>query len=156
LYVQHLQMDHRLQARYAESDLVQDALLKALQHLPQFRGQSEAEFVRWLREIQNNVYRDRVEQELAQKRDVRRERALNVPIRNSSACFDRFIDRRLPPEQEAARREQFARVTAAIDELPEPQRMAIILREFNNCSVVEIAEQLHCTEKAVANLIYRA
>jgi len=156
LYVQHLQMDRRMQARLDASDLVQHALLKAHQYLGQFLGKTEAEFVCWLREIQNHVYLDRVRQEKAQKRDVRREQAVQDALRDSSACFDRFIARQLPPDREAAQREQLAQLAAAIEQLPDRQRMVIMLRLFNNCSIAEISEQMGCGEKAVANLYYRA
>jgi RNA polymerase sigma-70 factor (ECF subfamily) len=156
LYVQHLQTDRRLQARFDASDLVHDALLKAHEHLPQFRGRTEAEFVCWLREIQNNVYRDRVAQETAKKRDVRRERAVNDAIRDSSACFERFVDRQLSPDRAAVQREQIAQIAAAIEQLPDNQRLVVMLWDFNNCSIAEIAKQMNCTEKAAAGLLYRA
>src|SRR5947208_2205756 len=42
------------------SDLVQSALLKAIEALPQFRGQTDLEFAAWLRRILANKLAEKV------------------------------------------------------------------------------------------------
>jgi RNA polymerase sigma-70 factor, ECF subfamily len=55
LQVRQLQLDPRFQRRFDSSDLVQDAYENALAHFDQFRGQTEAELVKWLQVILANV-----------------------------------------------------------------------------------------------------
>src|SRR5262249_23733509 len=50
-----LQLDRRFQGKFDASDLVQQTLLEACRALPQFRGQTEAEFTAWLRQILAHV-----------------------------------------------------------------------------------------------------
>jgi RNA polymerase sigma-70 factor (ECF subfamily) len=53
-----LQLDPRVQRKLDSSDLVQQTLLKAHEKRDQFRGQSEGEFMAWLRAILANVLAD--------------------------------------------------------------------------------------------------
>jgi RNA polymerase sigma-70 factor (ECF subfamily) len=61
-----------------------------------------------------------------------------------------------PAEEGLIRRERIAAVRAAIDELPENQRLAVILRRYEEFSYEEIAAALATTEKAVKSLLSRA
>ena len=47
-------------------------------------------------------------------------------------------------------------IAAAIAELPEDQRTAIVLAEYHDMSYAEIAGVLRCSEKAVESRLYRA
>jgi RNA polymerase sigma-70 factor, ECF subfamily len=60
------------------------------------------------------------------------------------------------PEQVALSREADRRVRAALERLPEKQRMAVLLARYEGQSYREIAEALDCTEKAVEAMLYRA
>ena len=52
------QLDQRLRARVSPSDVVQEAFFEAHRDFHQFRGESTAEFVAWLRRIVvNNILR---------------------------------------------------------------------------------------------------
>jgi RNA polymerase sigma-70 factor (ECF subfamily) len=63
----------------------------------------------------------------------------------------------IPPAEEGLiRRERIAAVRAAIDELPENQRLAVILRRYEELSYEEIAAALETSEKAVKSLLSRA
>jgi len=52
--------------------------------------------------------------------------------------------------------EEAAAVKAAIDSLPDSQKMALILRKYELLSYQEIAEVMETTERAVKSLLYRA
>jgi RNA polymerase sigma-70 factor (ECF subfamily) len=54
------------------------------------------------------------------------------------------------------RRERIAAVRAAIDGLPENQRLAVILRRYDDFSYEQIAATLNTSEKAVKSLLNRA
>ena len=57
---------------------------------------------------------------------------------------------------EAVRHEQIAAVQAAVAALPLDLRTALVLFEYEQQSVAEIAAALECTPKAVENRLYRA
>lgn len=56
----------------------------------------------------------------------------------------------------AVQREQRVAVQQAVAALPVDLRTAIVLFEYEQQSVIEIAEALQCTPKAVENRLYRA
>jgi RNA polymerase sigma-70 factor (ECF subfamily) len=58
--------------------------------------------------------------------------------------------------QTAVRNEKLAAVRAAVAALPVDLRTALVLFEYEQQSVNEIAEALQCTPKAVENRLYRA
>lgn len=60
------------------------------------------------------------------------------------------------PEEELARGDVVSAVRAAIDGLPEKQRMALILAKYDELPYVEIAEVLESSEKAIKSMIHRA
>src|SRR5262245_49919740 len=51
VYARQLQLDPKLRRCFGESDLVQEALVRALRGLAECRAPTEAEFVAWLRTI---------------------------------------------------------------------------------------------------------
>jgi len=53
-------------------------------------------------------------------------------------------------------REELVGLEEALDDMPDLQRRAIILREWRGCSYREIAQQLNLTGSAVETLIFRA
>ena len=73
-----LQLDPRLQARLDPSDVVQQTLLEAYQAGEQFRGRTDAEAVAWLRQALAHNLADALRAFGQAKRDVGRERSLEV------------------------------------------------------------------------------
>lgn len=59
-------------------------------------------------------------------------------------------------ENRADERELRDRVRAALDRLPERQRMAIVLSRYEGLSYEEIAQALECSIPSVESLIFRA
>src|SRR5262245_47590445 len=102
-------LDPRLKRRLDSSDLVQEALLRAHERRYQFRGSSEGELVRWLQRVFQNVARDRLDEESAQKRDYRRENSLEELLSRSSARLEELLGGRGEnPEQQAEKQEVVA------------------------------------------------
>jgi len=60
------------------------------------------------------------------------------------------------PEQAALRNERVQMVREAIDLLPEKQRSALILREYDQMDYQEIAEILSQSVSSVKSLLFRA
>src|SRR5437868_475656 len=78
-----LRLDPRLRAHFDESDIVQEAMLRAHANLNQFRGSTEAELIAWLQQILANACLDLQEGGRAQKRDVALERSLQAAVGES-------------------------------------------------------------------------
>jgi RNA polymerase sigma-70 factor (ECF subfamily) len=156
LQVRRLQLDPRLQRRFDSSDLVQETLLNAHAQLDRFRGQTEAELVRWLQEVLAHTVADQVRNARAQKRDVALEQSLQAVLAESSAQLEAFLASGQPsPGEQAERHELLLRLADALERLPEDQREVVILRDLQGASVGAIAAQLGRTRKSVAGLLLR-
>jgi RNA polymerase sigma-70 factor, ECF subfamily len=86
-----------------------------------------------------------------------------------NVCLARWRSQKSRPHEQGAEPETLAavaapehdpdlapRLHAALSKLPEVQRRAFVLREWQGCSYAEIAEALDTTETAVAALVFRA
>src|SRR6266849_4344631 len=78
-----LQLDPRLYGKLDPSDVVQQTLLSAHEKRSQFQGQTEAEFLGWLRQILANHLAGAVRRFGAGLRDVKRERSLEGGLEES-------------------------------------------------------------------------
>src|SRR5262245_23090697 len=156
LQVRRLHLDKRLQRRFDTSDLIQDALTRAVSHADQFRGQSEGEAIRWLQQILRNVVLNKVTEARAQVRDIGREQSLEQLLDDSSARIGSLLAApSASPSDKAQHGEELLRLAAAVEQLPEDQRDAVSLRDLHGYTVAEIAAMLDKTEKSVAGLIFR-
>jgi RNA polymerase sigma-70 factor (ECF subfamily) len=128
-------------------DVVQDAFLRAYRGLKGFKG--EAKFSSWLYRITLNLCRDWMRKE-------RRAPVAQVP--EGTDPLD-LADQQAAPtesvEDLVARREMSAAVQLAMAELPEEQRMAIILKEYHGLTFQEIAEMLDCPLSTVKTRLYQ-
>ncbi len=149
-------LDPRLSRRFDPSDLVQEALLKAHANRNAFQGTTEAEWVKWLREVLASTLIDQVRKARARKRDVALEQSLQQFLAESTARLESFcVSRLASPSQVAEQRELFALVSQAIEQLPAGQREAVVLRDLMQEPVAEIARRLQRTPKSVAGLLLR-
>src|SRR4051812_9169124 len=119
-----VQIGHRLQGKVDASDLVQETFLEAHCHFGRFRGTSEAQFVRWLRQILAAKLADLLRRYLGtQGRDVRLERDIQDAFDRSSVLVDRaLVAPQSSPSQQATRREESVLLAAALGELPDDYR----------------------------------
>ena len=128
-------------------DVVQEAFLRAFRGLKGFRGQ--AKFSSWLYRITLNLCRDW----------IRRER--RAPVVQLAEGVDpiEVADERMAPtesvEDLVARQEMSEAVARAMSELPEEQRIAILLKEFHGLTFQEIADQLDCPLSTVKTRLYQ-
>jgi RNA polymerase sigma-70 factor (ECF subfamily) len=156
LQARKLELDLRLRKRFDSSDLVQETMLRAHEGLVHFKGESEAELVKWLQEILGNVLADEIRKARAQKRDVAVEQSLHDAVAESSAQLEAYLTAGGPsPSEQAERQEQLLRLASAIEQLPDDQRDVVIQRDLLGSPVKEIAELLKRTEKSVAGLLLR-
>jgi RNA polymerase sigma-70 factor (ECF subfamily) len=151
-----LQIGPRLRVKVDPSDLVQQALLKAHRARDQFQGQTTGELSAWLREILARTLADAIRDMGREKRDIRRERSLETALEQSSARLEAWlVNSGLAPPDHAERNEQLLRLADALAALPEPQRVAVLLRYYEGWPLEEIGQRLERTRAGVASLLRR-
>lgn len=152
-----LHLDERLRPKFDPSDVVQETLLKAHQNAGQFRGTTAGEQAGWLREILANGLADLERRYLrGAKRDVRRERALQESLDQSSVRLEQWLAGGSPaPDSQAQRQERVLLVAEALTGLDGDQRRAVELRYLAGCALPEIARQMGRTRASVAGLLRR-
>ena len=153
-----LEIGRRLRGKVDAADLVQEAFLEAHRSFPRFAGQTEAEFLSWLRQILAHRLAKLLRRYLGtQRRDVRLERELTVEIDRSSRLLDRgLMALSSSPSRQARRREQAALLAEALRRLPEDYREVLILRHLEEQSFPEVARRLGRSVEAVKKLWARA
>jgi len=153
-----VQIGHRLQGKVDASDIVQETFLEAHRNFPRFRGTSEGELVRWLRQILAANLADLLRRYLgAQGRDVRLEREIEDAFDRSSVLLDRgLVAQQSSPSQQAARREQAVLLADALGRLPEDYREVLILHHLEGLAMAEVAGRMGRSVEAVKKLWARA
>ena len=153
-----VQIGHRLQGKVDASDIVQETFLEAHRNFPRFRGTSEGELVRWLRQILAANLAMLMRRYLGTRaRDVRLECQLAVELDESSRVLDRGLAAaQSTPSQQAARREQAVLLADALDRLPADYREVIILRHLEDLSFPDVARRMGRSLDSVKNLWTRA
>jgi RNA polymerase sigma-70 factor (ECF subfamily) len=139
--------------RETAEDLVQDTFLKVCRFGHSFRG-SEAKFTTWLYSVAGNQCRDYL-------RHCSRRPETTSDENLESNHGDETAD---PPmeagnssvEDHMIRLELRSLLEEAISALPEKERSAIVLREYQGMEYREIADALGCPIGSVKVLIFRA
>jgi RNA polymerase sigma-70 factor, ECF subfamily len=151
-----LHFDPRLQAKLDASDFAQQTLLQAHAKRSQFRGQSEEEWLAWLRKIMANTLAGVARQYAAEARDLHRERSLEADLDLSASRLEGWLaaDHSSPSER-ADRGEQLLRLANALAQLPADQQQAVELHHLKGCTVAEIANLMRRTKPAVMGLLFR-
>jgi RNA polymerase sigma-70 factor (ECF subfamily) len=128
-------------------DVVQEAWVRAFQHLHQYAGR--ACFSTWLTRIA--MYE-------AWARARRRKKLVPIaPGPDAEAHpMNESISGASDPEREAAEREATSALEAAIEALPESYRSVFVLRGLEGLSTAEAAECLDLTPEAVKTRLHRA
>jgi RNA polymerase sigma-70 factor, ECF subfamily len=151
-----LQLSPRLQAKLDASDVVQQALLQAHEGREQFRGQSEGEWLAWLRAILANALAAAVRRFSTESRDLHRERSLEADLDQSSSRLEGLLaaDQSSPSER-AGRAEELVRLAHAMACLPPDQRRVVELHHLKGLPVAEVAKIMDRTRPAVVGLLFR-
>jgi RNA polymerase sigma-70 factor (ECF subfamily) len=146
----------RYQAKFDASDIVQQTLLDAHCKQDQFRGSSEAERMAWLRQILAHNLADAVRGQERAKRDAARERSFDADVNDSFHRVDGWLAAvQSSPSQRVQRDEELLVLAGALDELPNPEREAVVLHHLQGLTLAETAQQLERTPAAVAGLLHR-
>jgi RNA polymerase sigma-70 factor (ECF subfamily) len=130
--------------------------LRAVQGLDQFRGTTDAERAAWLRRILANTLANAVRDLGRAKRDAALTRSLEAAVDESSARLESLLAvDDSSPSGRAAQNERLIALSAALEELPEPMREALVLRHCQAWDLPRIAQQLGRSRAAVASLLRR-
>jgi len=126
-------------------DIAQDVFVRAYQHIGIFQARkAEAKFSTWLFTLARNTVIDRIRW---------RKRHPTEPlelIEQSAASTEAGV------AEQVSTREIGEHIAAAVATLPEDQKTALILAEYNGLSYTEIAQIMRCSQKSVEARLYRA
>jgi RNA polymerase sigma-70 factor (ECF subfamily) len=151
-----LQFDRRLQGKIDLSGVVQQTMLEAYQAFAKHKPPHADHVAAWLRQILANNLADEIRKLRSGKRDVSRERSLDVALEQSSNRLGKWLAaNQSSPSGHARRQEQALRLSVALGKLPDAQREALVMRHFRGWSLAQIAEQLGRSHAAVAGLLKR-
>jgi len=127
-------------------DVMQDAYVRAYQHLRQFAGR--AKFSTWLTRIA-------VHEALARAHRGKRYDALEGLSAVQGEAM-KFASAAPSPEQEVATAQSHAILEEAILSLPESYRTVLMMRDIEELTTAEAAESLDITEQNVKVRLHRA
>ncbi len=131
-------------------DVLQEAFLKAFQHLPEFRADSR--FYTWLVRIAVN-------EALMKLRKRRSDKSVQIQdeVNEEGEVLPReFADWKPNPEQIYAQAEIETILRDAAQTLPPPYRTVFLLRDVEDLSTAETAAVLGLTEGTVKARLFRA
>jgi RNA polymerase sigma-70 factor (ECF subfamily) len=136
----------QLGTQSAAEDLVQEAFLRVYRNAAKW--EPTAKFSTWFFTIVSNLC-------LNYTRDRARDKMRLLSSEEGANPLENLAE--APPEDDTDDREyKSALIRAALDELPDNQRMALILSKYENKSYEEIAAILETTEAAVKSMAARA
>lgn len=152
------EIDSRFAGKFDSSDAVQQTLVAAWQNWDRFRGSSEAQRMAWLRQILAHQLANLARHYAGtQSRAVDREQAIEQSLLESTSRLGSLLPARVDsPSAAAIENERRLQVADAIESLPEDYRKVILLRNVQELSYEEIANQLGRSEGAVRMLWVRA
>ncbi|MFT3991300.1 MAG: sigma-70 family RNA polymerase sigma factor [Luteolibacter sp.] len=128
-------------------DIAQQAFLRVWRHARRYRP--DAKFTTYLFTITRNLVFNET-----RRRNRKKEVSADEREENSNLQAEASPD--LQPDSELLQAELQKAVDAAISALPETQRMAVVLRRYENMPYEEIAEVLGLSVSAVKSLLFRA
>jgi RNA polymerase sigma factor (sigma-70 family) len=131
------------------NDLAQETFVRVYRHRERFDG---GKFTTWLYTIAANLARNEYR---------RRARHPVISLQAESANTDGSLEDVLHsphagPREAAENQEQHAAVRAAVQDLPEELREALVLCEWEEMSAAEAAAILQTTSRAIESRLYRA
>lgn len=135
--------------RAVAEELAQETFLRVYKAAPGYRP--EARFQTWLFKIAANVCLNEIRR-LNRRRQENGDESLESP---PSMSGDGMVTAQDGPDELLEREEQQQMVRNAIDQLPEAQRAALLLRVEHEFSYREIGKQIGRSENHVRTLIHR-
>jgi RNA polymerase sigma-70 factor, ECF subfamily len=152
-----LRLDRRLAARVDPSDIVQESLAEAHQHLSEYLVRRPLPFYAWLRQFAWERVAKQYERHVrAQRRSVTREEAPPLPDESVAQLAHRLIASATSPSRRLLREELRDRVRSALACLKPHDREILVLRYLEGLSNSETAAVLRIGESTVGMRHLRA
>jgi RNA polymerase sigma-70 factor (ECF subfamily) len=136
--------------RTQAKDLAQEVFIRVWQAAKTYRP--EAKFTTWIYRIATNVCFN----ELKSARRRKWFQFLRFGDQHEESIEDTYIDGSPSPEDLLLAKERNRQISDALQSLPDNQRMALILRRYDDLSYEESARILNCSVSAVESLLVRA
>jgi RNA polymerase sigma-70 factor (ECF subfamily) len=136
--------------RTQAKDLAQEVFLRVWQSAKSY--EPKAKFTTWICRITANLCFN----ELKSSRRKKWFQFLRFGEDQENTIEEILIDPSPSPEDLLLFREQSRRISDALQSLPDNQRMALILKRYDDLSYQEIAKILGCSVSAVESLLVRA
>jgi RNA polymerase sigma-70 factor (ECF subfamily) len=136
--------------RTGAKDLAQEVFLRVWQAAKSY--EPRAKFTTWIYQIATNLC-------LNELKSARRRRWFpfhRSEESNENAVEDTYSDGSPSPEDLLLAKERSRQISDALQRLPDNQRMALILKRYDELSYQEIAQVLGCSVSAVESLLVRA
>src|SRR5262249_33983872 len=151
LFEEHRVRIYRVCLLYTDStddakDVLQETFLRAYKSVGHFRGDSS--FTTWLTRIAINIC-------LNLRRDRRSTESIEAD-RLDSVAFDPPQSSFEDPEQALGVRELRERIRALVERLPPRERMAFVLKHFEQLKIREISAVMQISEGTVKSFLHRA
>jgi len=132
-------------------DLAQEVFLRVYRSRAGY--EPSAKFTTWLYRIATNLA-------VNHARDTRHERpenmvSLDQPDDETGTSMD-VPDSSLSVEQAMVRQERLEAIRSRVQQLPERQRIAVVMHKYQQMDYRQIAEVLKLSESATKSLLYRA
>jgi RNA polymerase sigma-70 factor (ECF subfamily) len=121
-------------------DVAQEVFVRAYRHFGEYDPRRKLST--WLFALACNAAIDRLRYRQRHPTELLSDTAAANPVRG--------------PAAEVEAREIGEQIAAAIQSLPEDQRIAVVLAEYHDLSHAEIAGVMRCSEKSVESRLYRA
>ena len=133
-------------------DFAQKTLIAAHADIEPVRAMNELQRKAWLRKTLLNLMKNALRDATRDKRDVGRDEV----IENSSLRLEAVLAAEHTPTSEKAQRNEMAlRLDEALQELPDRQRQAVVLKHYHGWTLAQIREHLGETQQAVVGLLHR-
>lgn len=147
----------RLRSKEEPADLAQTTFREAYRDFGNYTYRGEGSLLRWLIQILQNKIRDRAEFYSAGKRDLSKERSMDVPAEDGETKAMEPSADDLTVTMQVQQGEDFELVREALAELSDDHRKAITLVFFQGMSLREAGQQMDGrSEDAVRMLLRRA
>ena len=148
------ELDDTLRPKVAVSDVVQESIICAQNHMEEFECRSQGELFAWLRKILRNQMSDvRRKYRQGQKRSVNRE--VTAKASDKPLPVDLVVDS-MTPGRAAAAKEQVDQLRQAIESLSDDDRKVIALRSWEQLPFAEVGKRMDRSADAARVLWGRA
>ncbi len=131
-------------------DLAQEVFIRVWRAAKAYKP--EAKFTTWIYRITANLCFN----ELKSSRRKKWFQFLRLGDQHEETIEDTLVDDSPSPEDLLIEKERSRQISEALQSLPDNQRMALILKRYDDLSYQEIAQILGCSVSAVESILVRA